>query len=251
VLPSTWHLRAGPADSWVDPAARGQGIGRALLGLQEHAAVAHAIEEHGRVPGKAMFGGNADDDQPAARDLLLASGYQVAFTVVTMTCDAAGVTQGRLPDGFADRPVEAAMHLRIHAAIEESFRHSRNGHVPRTFEEYMHDVETRQHDTGLWCVAWEGGEVAGVVIAERVRDDKVVLPWVAVRAPWRRHGLAQAMLRTVIGRCAAGGVHSLALTTVEENENHTVGLYEKAGFRVVQRNPRYRKPMPQLNGLFP
>lgn len=249
----TWMERWAEADGtrlwlllgWVDPVARGRRIGRALLAWQERAALAHAVEEHGSVPERAVLGGNADEDQPATRDLLLASGYRVAFTVLSMACETARSTNTSLPDGFADRPVEAWMHRRIHAAVEESFQHSRNGHMPRTFEEYLHDVDTRQHDTGLWCVAWDGDEVAGVVIAEKIRDGEVELPRVAVRAAWRRRGLAQAMLRTVIARCAAGGVHSITLSTVEENENRTVGLYQKAGFRVVQRNPRYRKPLPR------
>jgi GNAT superfamily N-acetyltransferase len=247
----TWMDRWVEADGtrlwlllgWVDPVARGRGIGRALLTWQERAALGQAIEEHGRVPDAAMFGANADDDQPATRDLLLAAGYRVAFTGVSLVCDARRNAEIGLPDGFADRPVEAAAHRRIHAAIEESFQHSRIGHVPRTFEEYLHDVETRQYDTSQWCVAWDGDDVAGVVIAEKAPGGQVILPWVAVRTPWRRRGLAKAMLRTVIARCAARGVRQVALATNVENENHTVGLYEQVGFRVVQHTPRYRKPM--------
>ena len=253
VVAYTWMARWAEADGtllwlllgWVDPAARGRGIGRALLAWQERAALAHAVEEHDRVPERAVFGGNADDDQPDARALLLAAGYRVAFTVVSMECDAEGRRPAPLPDAFTERPVEAEMHARIHAAIEESFRHSGHGHVARSFEEYLREVSTREQDMSLWCVAWDGDEVAGVVVAERVREGEVNLPWVAVRAQWRRRGLARAMLRTVIARCAADGVRTVALTTVQENENHTVGLYEHVGFHVTQRHPRYRKPMLQ------
>lgn len=229
---------------WVDPAARGRGIGRALLAWQERAAL-EQVTEGSNVPDQAEFGGNADDDQPATRDLLLAAGYRVAFTVVSMVCDTAGHIQAQLPDGLTDRPVEPSMLRRIHAAVEEAFAHSRHGHVPRSFEEYLCDVDTRQHETGLWCVAWDGDEVAGIAIAEKQRDGEVALPWVAVRTPWRRRGLARAILRTAIARCAADGARTVALTTVEENENHTVSLYESVGFRVIKRHPRYRKPMPR------
>lgn len=249
----TWMVRWAEVDGtlmWlllggVDPAARGRGIGRALLSWQERAALAHAVQQHGRVPQRAVFGANADDDQPTARGLLLAAGYRVAFTVVSMAlaCDAVGSVQAPLPGGLADRPVGAQMHRRIHAAIEEAFAQSRRGHVPRSFEEYLRDVEARRQDPHLWCVAWDGDEVAGVVIAERAREGEVNLPWVAVRPGWRRRGLAQAMLRTVIARCAADAVHTVRISTVQENENQTVRLYEQVGFRVTQRHPRYRKPM--------
>jgi mycothiol synthase len=161
-----------------------------------------------------------------------------------MVCDTVGRIQAPPPGGLTGQPVEAGMHRRIHAAIEEAFEHSRHGHVRRSFDEYLRDVRTRQQDTSLWCVAWDGDEVAGVVTAEREPDGQVILPWVAVRARWRRRGLARAMLRTVIARCAAEGVHTVALATVEENENQTVGLYQQVGFRVIRRHPRYRKPMP-------
>lgn len=248
----TWMNRWAEADGtrlwllggWVDPCARGRGIGRALLAWQERAALAHAVHEHGRVPQKAMLGANAGEDQATARELLLASGYRVAFTVVSMACGTARRDGAALPHGLIERPVQPDMHRRIHAAIEESFQHSRNGHTPRTFEKYLHDVQTRQHDTSLWCVTWDGDEVAGLVIAGK-SGGGVELPWVAVRAAWRRRGLAQAMLRTVISRCATAGVPSIALETVEENENRTVGLYQSVGFKVIRRNPRYRKPMPR------
>jgi ribosomal protein S18 acetylase RimI-like enzyme len=56
------------------------------------------------------------------------------------------------------------------------------------------------------------------------------------------------MLGTVIARCAGQGVRTVTLTTVLENPNRTVALYEQAGFRVTRRHPRYRKPMPRLAG---
>lgn len=252
----TWMQQWSEADGtrlwlllgWVDPAARRRGVGRVLLAWQEQAALAHAVEEYGRVPEQAAFGGNADDDQPAARDLLLAAGYRMAFTVVNLACDPAGVASAApvaLPDGLTERPLDHdSMHPRIHAAIEEAFQHSRNGHVPRTFEQYLHEVESREADTDLWCVAWDGDEVAGVVVVGTRGDGSREIPWVAVRPAWRRRGLAEAMLRRVLARCAAAGVCSLAIATVQENQNQTVALYQKVGFQVVRRSPRYRKPCP-------
>jgi ribosomal protein S18 acetylase RimI-like enzyme len=39
-------------------------------------------------------------------------------------------------------------------------------------------------------------------------------------------------------RIAVASIH-----TVAENENNSVALYEKVGYRVVRRMPRFRKPL--------
>src|SRR5438034_9886630 len=67
---------------FVAPAWRRRGIGRALLRWQE----AHSVKLIGSDPhdGTFVFGGNADENQPGNRALLLAAGYAPAFTNVWM-----------------------------------------------------------------------------------------------------------------------------------------------------------------------
>jgi GNAT superfamily N-acetyltransferase len=228
---------------WIDPAHRRRGFGTALLRWQIATASATPPAELSGT-GPLVLGGNADADQPDARDLLLAHGFRLAFTVVTLVCDLAATRpQARpMPHGFTMRPVTDADHPAIHAAIEESFARDAHAHVPRTFNEYLHDVREPQSDTGLWCVAWHGNEVAGVVINERRPDGTGLTPWVVVRQPYRRRGLAEAMLHTGLARCAAAGITHVEISTVLENVHHTVTLYERVGYRETARMPRYRRP---------
>jgi mycothiol synthase len=129
------HLLLG----WVDPAHRRRGIGHAVLARQE-AFARHTSALHSG-SGPAVFGGNADDCQPDTRDLLLANGYTVAFTVVRMERDLrARLERHELPAGLELRPVRAEHHPAIHAAIEECFATSRHGHVGRTFAAYATDL---------------------------------------------------------------------------------------------------------------
>jgi mycothiol synthase len=226
---------------WVDPAQRRRGIGQAVLARQESFARRAASLHSG--PGSALFGGNADDCQPDTRELLLANGYTVAFTVVRMERELDGELERiALPAGLKLKPVRLDHHPAIHAAIEECFATSRHGHVARTFAEYQSDLVDGA-DLSLWSVAWDGDQVAGAVIGTIGADGNGRTNWVLVRPPWRRRGLAMALLADCHANMAAAGLSTTRLTTVAENVNRTVSLYEAARYRLVRRQPRYRKPI--------
>lgn len=232
----TWlHLLLG----WVTPSWRRRGIGTALLARQEQQAAALAAHHLG--PGPVVFGSNADPSQPDTKALLLRQGYRLAFTLVEMVREVAAppAAPASLPVGLELRPVVDAHHWRIHHAIEECFRHNRHGHVPRTFDDYQREVR----DTDLWCVAWDGDEVAGVAVNELRADGSALTSWLAVRAPWRRRGLGQALVLESLRRFAVRDVTTARLQTIAESPHRSLQLYERLGYQVVARQPRYRKPL--------
>jgi ribosomal protein S18 acetylase RimI-like enzyme len=53
-------------------------------------------------------------------------------------------------------------------------------------------------------------------------------------------------LRTLADR----GVRLARLATVQGNPHNSVGLYERAGYTVAARRPRYRKPMPSMLDIY-
>lgn len=249
----------------VDPASRGRGIGRALLAHQEAQAGDHWRAEPGA--GPALLGGNADERRPDKLALLLAAGYRVRFTVVTLARDPAGTVTGgalrscgadgdaalpsgievrpgdadgdaALPPGIEVRPVAPEHHPLIHRVLEVCFNRSGLGQHVLSFADYLADVR----DEDLWLVAWDGDEIAGVLVNNR-EDGSVDTPWVAVPPAWRGRGVAQALLQRSLRLLAARGVRSATIRTVQENPHRTVALYEKAGYRVISRAPRYAKPL--------
>ncbi|MEV6522683.1 GNAT family N-acetyltransferase [Longispora sp. NPDC051575] len=223
----------------VAPDSRGRGVGRALLARQEARAAELAAAEGAARP---VLGGNADESQPGTRALLLAAGFEIAFTKVHLEA-ATGRYDAALPTGFDLRPVTPDQHPVLHAAIEACFVDSPNGYVERTFEEYLEEVAEEQSDLDLWLAAWDGDELAGVVVNTIGADGTGGTPWVAVLPRWRRRGLARALMYRSLDLLAARGVTRTALHTVLENENDSVGLYESVGYEVVARRPRYRKPL--------
>lgn len=243
----SWHEADGTQiyllTGCVRPDWRRRGLGRAMLSWQEEQA--RVATRDGGSGGPVVLGGNASEGQPDTRALLLASGYRVAFTVVEMAVEPDPIGGGHvaevrsLPSALHLRPVEPACHRAIHDAVEACFAGSRNGYRSRTFEEYLNDVQ----DTDLWLVAWDGDVVAALVVNERQADGSVLTPWVAVRPRWRRRGVASTLMTASLRLLATHGVPRAHLTTIQENANDSVGLYEKVGYRVVNRQPRYRKAL--------
>lgn len=227
---------------WLVPQWRRKGIGRAILHWQEQRL--RQIASTHQAPGPFVFGGNADETQPGNRALLLSEGYQVAFTRVEMVCQLpiTPIQVASLPEGLIVRPVEAEQLPAIYTANSEAFQESRHGHVSDNYEDFLRELHWPQTDLSLWAVAWDGDQVAGLVINE---IDKAGghTPWVAVRKPWRRRGLGRAFMTRSLQLFQERRVQQAELTTIAENPGKSVHLYESVGYRIVKRQPRYRKPM--------
>jgi Raf kinase inhibitor-like YbhB/YbcL family protein len=110
-------------------------------------------------------------------------------------------------------------------------------------------------DTSLWRVAWAADEVAGSVMTMVWHDENAELgirrAWlehVSVRRPWRRQGLASALIVATLRMLKAGGYDEAMLGVHGENPTGALGLYEKVGFRVHRRWAMWRKPMGPARG---
>ncbi|MEV0800122.1 GNAT family N-acetyltransferase [Kribbella sp. NPDC050281] len=217
----------------VEPAWQGQGIGRRLLAWQEDRAREHAAADAGI--GTPMFGGNPESERQLA--LLEAAGYRVAFTRVRMTMPLNAPTEVALPAGVELRPASAGDHRAVFEANADVFGRSSLGYVQDTFEEFETDVAEDFPKYALWTLAWDGDRLAGWVVSGV--DDT---PWVGVRPAWRRRGLASALLRSNHAGLWEYGVRTASLWTILENPTGSVALYESLGYRIAERQPRYRKP---------
>jgi ribosomal protein S18 acetylase RimI-like enzyme len=228
---------------WLVPQWRRKGIGRALLRWQEQRLrqIALAQQAHPET-GQCFFGGNADETQPANRALLLSEGYQVAFTYVQMVCQlpSTPVALAPLPAGIEVRPVEREQLPAIYAANCEAFSESHDS--KDTYEEWLSDLGGPEADTSLWVVAWDGEQIAGLVITTS-DEEGAHTPWVGVRKAWRQRGLGKALMTRMLHKVQARGIAQAEIQTVAENPGKAVHLYESVGYQIAKRMPRYRKPM--------
>jgi ribosomal protein S18 acetylase RimI-like enzyme len=63
----------------------------------------------------------------------------------------------------------------------------------------------------------------------------------AVRRPWRRRGLGEALLRDAFLRFAERGKRSAGLGVDAENTTGAVALYERVGMHVVRRSDTWER----------
>ena len=91
--------------------------------------------------------------------------------------------------------------------------------------------------------------MAGLVIAvteQRVDAEHALrgtIGPVAVRRPWRRRGLARALMCRSLRALRDRGATSAALDVDGENPSRALVLYESIGFAVTGSSTVYRKPL--------
>lgn len=234
----------------VDPAYRRRGIGTALLADGERRAMALAATHV--IDRPRSFGAFGGEGRPSA-ELLRRSGYEVVrwfFDMVRPTLDeVAGVP---MPDGLELRPVTPDQLPALWRANREAFRDHWGGSDES--EAAMHRFfDQPENDPALWLVAWDGDEIAGGILntirPEQNAELGILRGWldsVFTRRPWRRRGLARALIARSLVLLREHGMTSAALGVDADNPTGALGLYEEAGFAVDDRFSAWRKPMPEV-----
>lgn len=237
----TTGVRLYLIDGLVIPDHRGKGVG--LKQLQWAEKRAREIEESNNTPStKPMFGANASTTQQDRATLLVENGYEITFSMVEMeNSDLSSIKEYSVPGHFELRPVDDN-HLR--AIWEANIKFYENRDFVGEFDEegYQEFIEQPNKDYSLWHVAWVGDEVAGVVIS-KIENDRAEITEVGVIPKYRRKGLAQALLSLNLKVLSEKGIKKARLHTSGENVSGAQNLYQNAGFNILKRFNRYRKPM--------
>jgi ribosomal-protein-alanine N-acetyltransferase len=89
----------------------------------------------------------------------------------------------------------------------------------------------------LWLVAEEEGRVSGYIGSQTCGDESDVMN-VAVHPDFRRRGIAEALVNSLVEELKAIDSHSLTLE-VRASNVPAISLYEKMGFSEVGRRKNY------------
>lgn len=153
------------------------------------------------------------------------------------------------PQGISVRTAADGMDLErearlLHATEREAFS-DHYGYTPAPFEEWWHfRTQFNAPEPELWMMAMDGDEVAGMAICASQRAGQPDLGWISslgVRRPWRRRGLALAILRHAFHTLAARGKPRVGLGVDSQSLTGATRLYEKAGMRVVREFYEYER----------
>jgi mycothiol synthase len=235
---------------FLQPQWRGRGIGRAQLQFCEQRLRAIAGEQATGQP--RFFQAVAMGTQGAKIRLLERAGYTPARYFQEMVRpDLENLPEAPLPAGLEIRPVRPEHYRAIWDADAEAFC-DHWGNVPHTDEDYQTWQGQAEFQPEVWKVAWDVAtdQVAGIVqaciLAEQNAKFQRRRGWtegICVRRPWRRRGLARALIVESLRALKARGMTEAALGVDTENLSGALRLYEGLGFRAVQRNMVYRKPL--------
>ncbi len=238
----------------VHPAWRRRGLGRALLHHQAAALRALAVEQ--AHAGEVALGSWTEERNLAATALLFAEGYRPIRWYVEMvrpTIDP--VAAAPIPEGIRIAPPDPAdrdLLLALLEVEEEAFR-DHWGHHPTTADEKAGILAEPSTDPRLWRVAWDGDEMAGVVRPMIFAEEnahfgrrRIWIDTLSVRRPWRRRGVARALLTAALVAGRDRAMTSAALGVDTDNTTGALGLYERLGFVRAGTTVAFRKPLGDL-----
>jgi mycothiol synthase len=247
---TTDGLREHRVGAYVHPDWQRRGIGTRLLHRLE--GMARAALEANPTDLPLILGSWADERKVAKRALLEREGYRKARWFHEMRRDlTAPIEIPSMPDGLDVRPIgtDRAALRRLFDADVEAFRDHWGGFASNDarFEEWLGEPD---FDPSLFVVGWDGDQIAGASVNMIFSKDNAAyerkhgwLESVFVRRPWRRRGLAGALVTRSLVVLRDSGMEEARLGVDSENPTGALGVYERAGFEVAKQSIAYRKPM--------
>jgi mycothiol synthase len=154
-----------------------------------------------------------------------------------------------MPAGLEIRPVKREHLRQIFDATNEAFR-DHWGARDYSEAQYQLQMEDKDFHPELWKVAWEGDQVAGAIHNfvdsdenEEYKRKRGYTEDIITRRPWRKQGLARALLVRSMQMFKEMGFTETALGVDSQNTSGAFRLYEGVGYRKVKQQTLYRKPM--------
>jgi len=260
------QLDSNDGDRWyegmcvVGPAVRRHGLGRRLLAWSEsrRVAMAEADRRQGIALDRPRWLTTVTHDGDAGGAVVLeAAGYERFRQFHSMRrLDLENIPDVPLPDGLEIRPIASTPEAirSVIVADNEAFLDHFGSHddVDSVKAMIVGDPDT---DVSVWLVAFDGDEIAGGVLNGIHTDhDGTRVGWhdsIFTRRPWRRRGLARALIARSLRLLRERGVSSAALGVDAANPNQALHLYESCGFRVASSSTAWRKPLPPTVGPVP
>ena len=236
---------------FLAPAWRRKGIGESMLHWIENRmrviAESHSAMETG------LFESFVNDGNVGLAAMLEKNNYKpIRYIVEMVRPDLENIPDFPIPDGLEVRPVLPEHYRTIWDADQEAFR-DHWGYSEPSEEDYQAWLSDKTiFQPQLWQIAWDinTNEIAGQVRTfinpaenEKYNRQRGHTEFISVRRPWRKRGLARALIVRSLHLQKEQGMTESALGADSENISGATRVYEDCGFQVTKRNTIYRKPL--------
>jgi mycothiol synthase len=225
----------------VHPNHTGRGLGSYLLAWVEERAQ-QRLDLAPPTARVTLINDWVNSLDTVAHSLLRAHGYQHVRSNWRMVIDLDPATPPAAPVWPAGvsvrRFVPGQDNRTAVSVIREAFR-DHWGHIEQPFEEdWQHWTHywnsSSSFDPSLWFLAVAGNDVIGTALCRMDVPDDPEMGWVfslGVLRPWRRRGVAGALLRHCFAQLGLRGRRRVGLGVDAGSLTNAVQLYETAGMR--------------------
>lgn len=226
---------------WIDvrehPDAGDGSVARTLLPVLEARARTFAARAPAEIT-PALRGG-AWSGEENVLGVLREAGYRLVRHSFHMEADLGGdLPEPAWPEGISLRTFRPGDEEAVLATENEGFADMWE-FVPSPDDEWRHHlVDVPDFDPELWFLAYDGDELVAIALCRPAKPGEPDLGWVrvlAVRPPWRRRGIALALLRHAFRELARRGRPRVGLGVDGESTTGALELYAQAGMRVASR----------------
>jgi ribosomal protein S18 acetylase RimI-like enzyme len=233
----------------VHPEFAGRGIGTHLVKWSER----RARQAAANAPKGARVVIHQDtlSTNTEAQGLLRQHGYEVVRHSVRMVIDLdAPPPEPVFPGDITVRTCARGDVRPVVKAVNEAFR-DHWGYVETPFEQMLEEFthwteDDPDHDPTLWFLAMDGDEIAGTSLCHPIVAEDPELGFIftlSVRRPWRKQGLAMALLHHSFGEFYRRGKRRVGLNVDAQSLTGATRLYEKAGMHSDRRYVTFEKEL--------
>ena len=212
-------------------------------------ALLTASESHARETGEGpqTLHGVAQGADDLARGVYEAAGWELIRHSFQMRIELNGpLAEPDWPEGLTLRNARLDEGERLHAAHMDAFADHWDFRAQPYEQWRSFTVDRSDFDPSLWWVVEDGDEIAGFSLNSWHFSGDPQFGWVGVlgvRPPWRRRGLARALLLHAFRQFREQGATRVGLGVDAENTTGAVRLYESAGMDKVRQNDIYEKTL--------
>jgi len=233
------------------PAWRRKGIGQEMLRWMENRL--RVIANEHPVEQLKFFQGFTSQHEAGLVKMLEQEGYaavRYGWDMLRPSLD--DIPDFQLPEGVECRLVLPGHYRAIWDASNEAFR-DHWGVAEPTETDYQNWLEDKNFfQPHLWQIAWDmatnqiAGQVRTFIIHaqnEKYNRKRGFTEFISVRRPWRKRGLARALIALSLQKQKEAGMTESVLGVDSQNLSGATRVYEDCGFRVVKQSTVYRKPL--------